>query len=122
MRLNDAELAEIMSRGGRQASKSKYRNVKVGGYDSKKEAKRAQHLKYEQHAGIIAELEEQVRYELVPKQAGMRAVSYVADFRYKRDGVEVVEDVKSVITAKNPTYIIKKKLMLWVHGIQVFET
>ena len=47
MRLNDTGLAEVMSKGGRQKT-PKFRNKKTGKYDSKKEAKRAQFLKYEE--------------------------------------------------------------------------
>jgi hypothetical protein len=43
----------------------------------------------------------------------------VADFRVTRaDGRVDVIDVKGY---KTPEYIIKRKLMLWVHGIRVIE-
>ena len=118
-RVSDAELAEIMNRGGRQA---KYKSRKTGKYDSNKEAKRAQILKYEEHSGIISDLIEQPVFELIPKQKGERAVKYVADFQYMRDGELIVEDVKSAVTKKLPVYIVKRKLLLWVHGIRVLET
>ena len=42
-----------------------------------------------------------------------------ADFRYiDHDGKTVVEDTKGV---KTPVYILKRKLLLWVHGIRVVE-
>ena len=47
-----------------------------------------------------------------------KPVSYTADFVYKENGETVVEDAKGVRTDK---YIIKRKLMLWVHGIRVRE-
>ena len=49
-----------------------------------------------------------------------RAVSYVADFVYVdcATGETVVEDAKGVRTKE---YVIKRKLMLWVHGIRVKE-
>lgn len=48
-----------------------------------------------------------------------RRCEYVADFVYRdRQGRLVVEDVKGVRTKE---YIIKKKLMLWVYGIEVKE-
>ena len=51
-----------------------------------------------------------------------RGVSYIADFVYTtRGGNVVVEDVKSDITKKCQAYIIKRKLMLLVHGIAVRE-
>ena len=125
----------------------KYRNEKVlfDGrlFDSKKEARRYAELKLLEKAGVIQDLQCQVKFELIPKQydetptgklytRGERkgqekmervlvenAVSYVADFVYTENGKKVVEDVKSSITAKDDTFIIKRKLMLWVHGIKI---
>lgn len=99
--------------------KSKYNNVKTDGYDSKKEAARAVVLHALQKAKAISNLREQVQYELVPKQKGERAVSYFADFVYIQDGKEIVEDVKGRSTA---VWVIKRKLMLHVHGIRVLVT
>lgn len=102
---------------------SKYRNKKTGGYDSKKEAVRAGELKFMVQAGKITDLIEQPKFELIPKQQGERAVNYIGDFQYINGmGERVVEDVKSEFTRKNPTYIIKRKLMLYVHGIKIVET
>ena len=102
---------------------SKYNNTKirVDGrlFDSKAEAARWQELQMLERAGEITELERQVEYELVPKQKGERAVKYIADFRYvDHEGKTVVEDTKGV---KTPVWIIKRKLMLRVHGIRVRE-
>jgi len=98
---------------------SKFRNVKTNSYASKREAERAFQLKLMQEAGQIRDLREQVRYELIPSQEGERPCHYVADFVY-RDfcGREVVEDTKGVKTAD---YIIKRKLMLFRHGIRIQE-
>lgn len=100
---------------------SKYRNRKTNGYDSMREAARAQELRFMERAGAISDLCEQVPFEIVPKQKGERAVHYVADFTYWKNGVFVVEDVKSEITRKLPAYILKRKLMLLVHGIRIKE-
>ena len=102
---------------------AKYNNTKirVDGrlFDSKAEAARWQELSLLERAGEITELERQVEYELIPKQKGERAVKYVADFRYKdHEGKTVVEDTKGVRT---PVYILKRKLLLWVHGIRIRE-
>ena len=102
---------------------SKYNNtnIRVDGrlFDSKAEAARWQELQLLERAGEIKELERQVEYELIPKQKGERAVKYIADFRYvDHDGKTVVEDTKGV---KTPVWIIKRKLMLRVHGIRVRE-
>lgn len=49
--------------------------------------------------------------------------AYVADFVYQdaHTGELVVEDVKSEATKKKESYIIKRKLMLWVLGIRIKE-
>lgn len=94
-------------------------------FDSAKEARRWSDLLLMQKAGEIVDLSRQVEYELIPKQVRSdgkteRAVKYVADFVYTRtaDGETVVEDCKGVRTKD---YIIKRKLMLWVHHISIKE-
>ncbi len=94
-------------------------------FDSKVEGKRFLQLKAMEQAGEISGLETQAEYELIPEQkAGShkeRPVKYVCDFRYTtKDGSVVVEDVKSAPT-KTREFIIKRKLMLWVHGIIIQE-
>lgn len=94
-------------------------------FDSRKEAKRWGELMLLSRAGQITDLKRQVRYLLIPAQydeAGKnieRACTYVADFVYKRDGKLVVEDTKG---KRTDAYIIKRKLMLSVYGIRIFET
>ena len=117
--------------GGR----SKYGNKRVGSHDSKKEHYRASELRLMQRAGLISDLREQVAYELIPAQYGEcgkdlkgkttrvlleRSVKYIADFVYtdKATGQTVVEDTKGVRTKE---YIIKRKLMLYLHGIRIKE-
>lgn len=98
---------------------SKYGNVKTNGYDSKKEAARAEYLKTLQQAGMIQCLCEQVTFLLIPKMGDERPVSYRADFAYRDiEGNYIVEDVKGMKTRE---YIIKRKLMLFIHGIKVVE-
>lgn len=97
---------------------NKYSAKKTNGYDSKAEAKRAEELKLLQRAGKITDLQEQVPFELIPKQAGERAVVYKSDFTYWENGSFVVEDVKGMKTRE---YVIKRKLMLQVHGIRIRE-
>lgn len=107
----------------------KYRNVPtvVDGlrFDSRAEAKRWGELQWMEKAGHIADLNRQVRFELVPSterpSGGIeRACVYVADFIYtdNKTGRRVVEDVKGAVTKE---YSIKRKLMLWRHGIEVRE-
>jgi Protein of unknown function (DUF1064) len=102
---------------------SKYKAVKtaIDGFvfDSKAEARRYQELMAMQKAGTITGLELQKEFELIPKQQGERAIKYRADFVYRvPDGGMVVEDVKGM---KTPEYKIKRKLMLWIHGVRVRE-
>lgn len=101
-------------------------------FDSKKEAKRYTELVLLERAGKISSLERQVKFELIPSQridgkVVERACNYVADFVYYEPiyfgDVEVgsryvVEDTKGFKTSE---YIIKRKLMLYVHGIRVKE-
>lgn len=123
--------------------KSKYNSRKVirdgMTFDSVKEYRRYCELKLLEKAGTITELETQKPFELIPAQyetferygkKGQRlkdgkrciekSVVYNADFYYKENGVEVVEDTKSEAT-KTKDYIIKRKLMLKVYGIKIKE-
>jgi hypothetical protein len=105
---------------------SKYGNIKTitsDGikHDSRKEANRWCELKLLERAGKISGLQRQVKFELIPKQDGERAVFYVADFMYIEGNKFIVEDVKSEATKKKESYIIKRKLMQYVHGIKIKE-
>lgn len=106
-------------------SKYKNRKVTVGGitYDSRKEFERYVELILLLKSGQISDLKRQVKYELIPSQridgkVVERACSYVADFVYTENGETVVEDTKGF---KTPEYIIKRKLMLYIHGIRIVE-
>lgn len=96
--------------------------------DSIAESNRFEQLKILQRVGTIQNLQYQVKYELIPKQQGQyrneRAVTYIADYVYDvvmPDGSlrQVVEDCKG---HRTKDYIIKRKLMLYIHGISVKET
>lgn len=88
-------------------------------FDSQKEYNRWCNLRLLERAGRISDLKRQVSYELIPKQNGERACTYVADFVYLENGKLVVEDCKGFRTEG---YKIKRKLMLWVHNIKIKET
>lgn len=88
-------------------------------FDSRKEYNRWCNLRLLERAGKISDLKRQVKYELIPKQDGERACTYVADFVYTQGGTTVVEDCKGFRTEG---YKIKRKLMLYVHGIKIKET
>jgi hypothetical protein len=98
----------------------KYRNkpTTVDGirFASMKEARRWDELKLLERAGEIADLKRQQPFAL--KVNGRLICTYVADavFRDVKTGETVIEDVKSPITRKNPTYRIKAKLMAALHG------
>ena len=116
----------------------KYRNVKTTldgiSFDSRKEANRYAELRILEKAGLIQNLQMQVKYVLIPEQRepdtlGARGgvhkgrliekeCAYIADFVYEEDGRTVVEDTKGFRTKD---YIIKRKLMLKVHGIRIKE-
>ena len=105
----------------------KYRNKPTDGYASKREARRAAALRLMQEAGQIQGLREQVEFLLIPRQkrpdgTAERSCSYWADFVYDEwtaDGWRrVVEDVKGVRTRE---YVLKRKLMLMVHGVAIRE-
>jgi hypothetical protein len=95
-------------------------------FDSLKEARRWQELRFMERAGMIKDLYRQAEFVLIPSQKDIagrvieRAVKYIADFVYTENGQTVVEDVKSEAT-RTPEYIIKRKLMLFIHGIRIKE-
>ena len=120
-----------VARVARTAKPSKYRNKPVVAdgikFDSGREHKRYQQLALMERAGVIRNLRRQVSYELVPAQRwadgkAELAVHYVADFVYEQGLAVVVEDVKSEPTRKLAAYVLKRKLMLHVHGITLKET
>lgn len=96
-------------------------------FDSKKEARRYQELRYLEQKGVIENLALQVAFELAPsvrfedEKRAKPALKYVADFVYSEGGRRIVEDVKSGATAKAAAYRIKRHLMKAVHGIEVNE-
>lgn len=103
-------------------------------YDSKKEMRRHQELLLLERDGQISGLKRQVEYLLIPAQRETtiingipmkgkvieRKVSYTADFVYfdRRKQEVVVEDAKGV---KTRDYVMRRKLMLYIHGIRITE-
>ena len=109
-------------------------------FDSKKEKARYMELKAAIEAGVITDLQRQVRYELEPPvveeyeeqlktkvvrktRTVQRGIYYTCDFQYVKDGKLVVEDVKSSpAQAKlDKAYQIRKKLLFARYGIKVYE-
>lgn len=114
---------------------NKYHAKRIGTHASQKEHDRAATLKLWERAGVISNLREQVPYELIPAQYGEcgtdlkgkpvrvcleKSCRYIADFVYtdNKTGQTIVEDTKGVRTRE---YVIKRKLMLYVHGIRIKE-
>lgn len=127
---------------------NKYNAKKVrtpdGVFDSQKEYRRYCELKLLERGGKIRNLRRQMEFGLLPAQRAAstevykagpqkglpkpgavieKAVNYVADFCYEKDGKLIVEDVKGCRKgAAYDLFVIKRKLMLYVHGIRVKET
>ena len=118
---------------------NKYKSHKTNAngviFDSKKEYNRYIELTLLSRSGAIKGLKRQVKFELIPAQYEPdiinprgkvkkgklieRAVSYIADFVYTDgNGKTVVEDTKGFRTKD---YIIKRKLLLYMHGIRIKE-
>lgn len=123
---------------------NKYHNIKTKTsdgikHDSRTEARRWTELNLLLRAKEITDLQRQVKFVLIPAQYETieryskkgerlkdgtklieRECAYIADFVYKdlRTGKIVVEDTKGVRTKE---YIIKRKLMLYVHHIKITE-
>ena len=126
---------------------SKYGNKKAvrngSVFDSRREARRYSELSLLERAGAITDLQKQVEFELIPAQFETvptgefykrgakkgtpkmkqvcieQSVKYIADFVYQENGKLVVEDVKGF---KTKEYKIKKKMLLYFHGIKIKET
>ena len=124
---------------GNYYKSNKYGNAKVTvegiTFDSKREARRYLDLLLLEKAGDISDLQRQVKYVLIPAQrepdiigpkCGRKPgklleheVSYVADVVYKdKDGNQIVEDTKGF---KTKDYELKRKMMLYFHGIRIRE-
>lgn len=105
----------------RDKRRSKYnaQRTEVDGitFDSKKEAARWEELQLMLRAGEITELRRQVAFGLTVN--GELVGTYKADFVYRdKRGKRVVEDVKGLRT---DVYLLKRRLMLACHGIEIQE-
>lgn len=112
---------------GAHKKRAKYGNKKVTVdgilFDSEREAKRWMELRLLERAGVISALERQVPFELLPARRRSdgkleKNAVYIADFTYHRDGRFIVEDAKGVRTKE---YILKRKMMLAIHEIEIAE-
>ena len=122
--------------------KYKNRKTEIDGilFDSRKEASYYLYLKEQEKEGKISNLRMQVPFELIPaiwreevkqlktktkivRRCIQKATHYIADFVYTDTDTQddVIIDVKSFITRKNPEYRLKKKMMLAFKGIEIKE-
>ncbi|MFC4158265.1 DUF1064 domain-containing protein [Chitinimonas lacunae] len=114
---------------GAKRKPGKFNTVRdADGFDSRAEREHYHTLLLAQNETAperrVVQIERQVKFELMPSQridgrVVERACTYLADFRVTfADGRVEVQDVKAMKTLH---YIIKRKLMLWRHGIRVVE-
>ena len=131
-----------MAYRGWRRNGTKYNATKITAdghtFDSKHEYQRYCELKLLERAGTITDLQMQVKFVLIPSQyepdtvkvlkSGKEKVvkgklierecSYIADFVYQYKGKTVVEDSKGFRTKE---YVLKRKMMLYFHGIRISE-
>ena len=89
-------------------------------FDSRWEAERWGQLKSMERAGIVTQLERQIKYELSIND--VKICNYIADFRYlleEENGLSklVVEDAKGILT---PEFKLKMKMMKAIHNIDIY--
>lgn len=123
-----------------RTNRPKYGNKRVEWkgqtFDSKKELQRWLVLMEAEAKGIISDLERQPQFELIPKvtetyvkhlktkdkeceRTVQLPITYKGDFRYVKDGVTVVEDVKASAYMLDPKFLIKEKLFRWKFGFSI---
>ena len=136
LRLSEEQLQEMVNHHegrvhvleGEKSSQAKYRNKRFRDesgewWDSLQEYKRWVDLRLLETAGKIQDLQKKVKFDLLPAaikdHKRLRPLRYVADFVYFEDGMKVVEDAKGY---RNKLYLMKKRLMWQLLGIDIFET
>ena len=120
LRTSGATRAALEAIAGEKPKQNKYhvapreaRTVDGIVFASKREAWRYRELVIQSALGLISDLKLQPTFELEPACAvnggldKIRAINYVADFQYTRNGETIVEDVKGVET---PVFKIKAKM------------
>lgn len=124
MRISESQYKQFI---GNYIKQNKYHNKKVEydgiKFDSVKEKNRYIGLKQLERLGVIQNLQRQVKYELQPsfKLNGktIRSITYIADFVYIQDGVEVIEDVKGSKYMETEAFKIKKKMFEYKYGKEI---
>jgi hypothetical protein len=87
-------------------------------FDSKHEMNTAIKLQALEKSGKITDLQYQVPFVLVPKDGKLREITYRADFTFREGGCLQVVDAKG---HKTQLYILKKRLVRHLHGIEIQE-
>ena len=129
-------------KGFKREKGKKYNNTKVEfdnlKFDSKREMRRYLVLKEAQEKGVITDLELQPKYELIPAireeyikhlktkdkvetRTVQLAITYTADFRYKKGDITVVEDVKASpnMAALDKAFLLKEKMFRYFFGFPI---
>lgn len=132
----------IRNRNGEDKKTPKYKNkiVFIDGikFVSKKEGDRYLFLKKCEEEGLISNLELQPKFELIPSvteeyvvhlktkdkfktRVLQLAINYVGDFKYLKNGEEVVEDVKASPkrASLDKVFLLKEKLFFWKFGFSI---
>lgn len=125
MRISESQYKQFINKAI-EFKQNKYKNKKVEydgiKFDSIKEKNRYIGLKQLEKLGVIQNLQRQVKYELQPsfKLNGktIRSITYIADFVYIQDGMEIVEDTKGFRTKD---YLLKKKLFEYKYQKEIKE-
>lgn len=129
--------------GFKKGKGNKYKNKKVEydgiKFDSVREKDRYVFLKDAESKGVIMNLHVHKKFELIPsvkekyvkhlktkdkecERTLQLPITYTCDFCYvKDDGVIVVEDIKISKFLLPKEYVLKKKMMLALKGIQIRE-
>lgn len=120
VRMTAAEFRRAIGAGPAATKDNKYKAKTVvyhhEKYDSKKECARHRILMEMQLKGLVSNVKRQVTFMLQEgfdyRGAKIRPITYIADFTYhdNQTNTDVVEDVKSKMTAKLEVYRIKIKL------------
>lgn len=129
-------------KGFKRENGTKYNNKKVVidniEFDSKKEGQRYLVLRDAEARGEISELKLQPKFELIPSikedyikhlktkdkietRTVQLAITYKADFQYKKNDKVVVEDVKASpkMASLDKAFLIKEKLFRWKFGFSI---
>lgn len=120
--------------------KNKYGNKKLSldgvVWDSKREYQRWIVLEKAQSEGLISGLERQPKFELLPgirekyvkhlktknkvcERTIQLPINYTADFRYFKDGKEVIEDVKASAYMIPKEFVLKEKMFRYKYGFSI---